>query len=102
VRCFIEVRHKLREVDHTCLALIPKSKETSIYGKSFQSSDQEVLCNLIYKVISKSLANRLKPLLNKLITLWHAGFIPGRLIQDNSILAHELFNKKERRKARPE
>ena len=50
------------------------------------------LCNLSYKIISKTLANRLKSLLPKLITPWQATSIPGRNIQDNSIIAHKIFH----------
>jgi len=49
------------------------------------------LCNIIYKIISKLLANRLKPLLDKIISPFQTTFVPGRLIQDNSILAHEML-----------
>eukprot|EP00253_Pinus_taeda_P021345 PITA_21345 len=50
------------------------------------------LCNIIYKVISKVIANRLKPLLPLLISPEHAGYIEGRQILDGIILTHEIIH----------
>jgi hypothetical protein len=50
------------------------------------------LCNIIYKIISKLLANRLKPLLSNIISHFQIAFVPNFLIQDNSILAHEILH----------
>lgn len=38
------------------------------------------------------MANRLKPLMNGLISPFQNAFVPCRLIQDNLIIAHKLFN----------
>lgn len=35
------------------------------------------LCNLVYKIVVKALANRLKPLLPSLISQGRSTFIPG-------------------------
>jgi hypothetical protein len=56
------------------------------------------LCNTIYKIISKILATRLKPLLHKIISLWQSAFVPGRVIQDNSIIAHEVLNTMKKKR----
>ena len=50
------------------------------------------LCNIVYKIISKILANGLKFLLLKIISPIQSAFVPKRNIQDNTILAHELLH----------
>lgn len=50
------------------------------------------LCNVIYKFISKLLSNRLKCVIDKLISEIQSAFLKGGLISDNILLAHELFH----------
>ena len=47
-------------------------------------------CNVLYKVVSKILANRLKVLLPRVITENQSAFIKGRLLLKNVLLASEL------------
>lgn len=57
------------------------------------------LCNFSSNVISNILSSRLGPLLQKIISPKKSGFVKGRLIQNNILLAQELFhfiNKKIR------
>ena len=59
------------------------------------------LCNVAYKLISKILVSRLKKHLHNLITENQQAFIPGRIITDNIIIAHEIFHslKAQKRQA---
>lgn len=49
-------------------------------------------CNVIYKIISKVMANRLKDIVDSIISKNQSALIPGRLITDNIMIAHELMH----------
>lgn len=49
------------------------------------------LCNMIYNVISKLLADCLKELLPEVVSPLQTAFVPGRLIMDNFLGARECF-----------
>ena len=50
-------------------------------------------CNVIYKIITKILANRIKEVLKDLINTNQAAFILGRKIGDNIFLTQELVKE---------
>jgi hypothetical protein len=50
------------------------------------------LCNVVYKIISKFISNRMKPLLPTLISQEQASFVEGIQIFDNIIHAHEIIH----------
>jgi hypothetical protein len=60
----------------TFLALIPKEVNLGSFDRFRPIS----LCNASYKIISKLMENRIKPLLGKLISPIQSGFVKGRHI----------------------
>ena len=70
------------------LDLIPKEENSSMPEK-YRSI---ALCNVIYKLISKVIANRLKPLLPLLILLQQIGYVEGCQILDRIILSDEVIH----------
>ena len=80
----------------TFLSLIPKEANPSSFDRFRPIS----LCNASYKIFSKILVNRLKPLLEKLISPLQWGFAKGRHILDNvrqvQEAMHSSFLRKEK------
>nr|KYP42577.1 hypothetical protein KK1_036020 [Cajanus cajan] len=70
-------------INDAVIALIPKCPNPS----SMKELRPIALCNVIYKILSKALANRLKPLLQKCVSLEQAAFVQDRLITDNVLVA---------------
>lgn len=72
-------------INSTFIAHIPKVQHPTSFNKFKPIS----LCNVLYKIITKILANRLKRVLPSIIFLNQSVFIHGRLISDDIILAYE-------------
>lgn len=50
------------------------------------------LCTVLYKIISKILANRLKTVFKHCISSSQSAFIPGKQILDNVVIAHKVIH----------
>eukprot|EP00253_Pinus_taeda_P036029 PITA_36029 len=81
-------------INSTFLTLIPKEANQGLFDRYRPIS----LCNSSYKIVAKMLANRIKPLLQKLISPAQGGFVKGRHILDNVIQVQEALHSSELRK----
>lgn len=50
------------------------------------------LCNVIYKIIAKMVADKFQRILDDYIDKAHNTFVLGRLISDNVLLAYEILH----------
>jgi hypothetical protein len=56
------------------------------------------LCNTVYKIVTKIIVNRLRPILGNLVSPFQAAFVPGRRGIDNVIIAQELIHSIQRKR----
>lgn len=76
----------LKEVNATIITLVPKVPNPT-KGGDFRPIS---CCNIIYKCITKILANRLRPCLDGVVSANQTAFVPSRCIAENILLAQEL------------
>ncbi|XP_010430851.1 PREDICTED: uncharacterized protein LOC104715105 [Camelina sativa] len=87
VQSFFQTGFLPKGVNSTILALIPKKKKAKVM-KDYRPIS---CCNVIYKVISKILANRLKIILPKFITPNQSVFVKDRLLMENVLFATKII-----------
>ncbi|WZZ59978.1 hypothetical protein YC2023_060085 [Brassica napus] len=86
IQSFFRKRFLPKGVNFTILALIPKKEEAKVM-KDYRPIS---CCNVLYKMISKIIANRLKEILPKCISINQSAFIKERLLMENVLLATEI------------
>ena len=78
----------VREFNETIMVLIRKIKNPTKMGDFRLIS----LCNALYKIATKAIANRLKLVLDPIISQIQIAFFLNRLITDNIIVAYEVMH----------
>ena len=74
-------------MNDTQIVLIP-NKQVQSLGDLRSIS----LCNVIYKIVAKAMANRLKQLFPKTISCSQGAFIPIRSITDNIFISFKVLH----------
>lgn len=88
IQSFFRIGRLLKEVNATIITLVPKKMNLSSMSVFYPIS----CCNVIYKWITKILANRLLPSLDSIVSRHQIAFIPKRSIAENVLLAQEIVN----------
>ena len=91
---FLRIGYILKELNNTFITLVPKNLNSEEVCEYRPIS----LCNVAYKIAAKVLANRLKLIIDDLITPHQNAFVKGRSITDNIILTHELLHTIKKKK----
>ncbi|KAL2238095.1 UNVERIFIED_CONTAM: putative mitochondrial protein [Sesamum indicum] len=94
---FFRSGRMLRQLNHTIIALVPKSDHSTSVADYRPISR----CNVIYKAITKIILDRLAPVLEHLIDRCQVAFVGGRNITDNIFLAQEMVRQYSRKRISP-
>lgn len=93
-RHFFGIGEILQSLNDTNLVFIPKKKHPTLVGELRPIA----LCNVLIKVITKVMGNRMKEILDDVVSDTQSAFIPGRLISDNIMISYEIMHYLKRKK----
>ncbi|GKB00478.1 protein LAZ1 [Tanacetum coccineum] len=97
IRDFFSNDKLLKELNHTIIPLIPKVTTPARINDYMPIS----CCNVLYKCISKIIANHVKEGLGDIVSINQSTFVPGHKIFDNILLTQELMRNYHRRRGPP-
>ena len=81
--------HMLRKMNYSHIVLIPKKNDPSLMFDYRPIN----LANVVSRILSKVIANKLKLVLPNVISNNQSAFVPKRLITDNTTVAYELLHR---------
>lgn len=83
-------------LNKTIITLIPKCNNLETLSNYRLIS----LCNSVYKIISKIIIERIRPMLKNLISPLQTAFVLGKRSVDNVLITQELIYSLDRKKGR--
>ena len=75
------------------ISCIPKGNKSRILLKNWRSIS---LLSVVYKILSSAIANRIKTVLDSLVSKTQTGFVAGRFIGENSRLVYDILHYTEK------
>ncbi|XP_043697496.1 uncharacterized protein LOC122648332 [Telopea speciosissima] len=84
-------------INATFITLVPKSGDVSTFAGFWPLA----LCNLLYKIITKILSNRIQHVIGSVVSHNQSAFIKGRSIVDNILVCHDIVRGIEQKAASP-
>lgn len=89
----LEGRGMPEHLKETHIVLIPKSDHPEL-ASQFRPIG---LCNVVYKIVTKVIVNRIKPHLPFFISNTQSSFVPGRQGTDNIVIMQEVLHTMKRK-----
>lgn len=83
-------------MNHSMICLIPKQHAP----ENLSQFRPICLSNVVIKIITKVIANQMKPLMGDLISMNQASFIPGRDTTNNILMVQEMIHTLRRKKGK--
>ncbi|KAK3188416.1 hypothetical protein Dsin_027977 [Dipteronia sinensis] len=80
----------------TMICLIPKSF-VAVRVTNYRLIS---LCNVVYKIVAKTMANRLRSVIGEVVSDNQSAFVPRRLILENSIIGFECMHALQSKKGK--
>ncbi|KAA3485113.1 reverse transcriptase [Gossypium australe] len=77
-----------KSTNSTDVVLIPKTPNPTNFV-NFRSIS---LCTVLYKIVAKTIANRLQNYIGRCIDSAQSAFVPGRLISNNMLIAYKILH----------
>jgi hypothetical protein len=88
--------NEVEVVNLTDICLIPKVNKPEFVSQFRPIS----LCNVTYKIITKVIVNRLKEIVAQVVSPFQTGFVPGRNITENIVIAQEMLHSMVRMRSK--